>query len=265
MENESRVDIFRNLCTEVQSWSKIIYVYRIDEKSSIWNTEYHTHHFLELLYFVRGEAVVAGDVSRTALSSNDLIIYPSGYGHKEYVDFSKHQEVLVLGIQLKERFALPSVLTMSDRKRELEWIFSQLYSQFQRKEQTSVHHLKYLLFDYLRQFSNLGESIEQPLSFKIQEYMLNHFRDCISQADLCEFVHVSPSYLNKVFKTETGKTPIEFLNDIRVKKSMELMKKQHFSVERVAEEVGIKDPKYFSRVFKKISGISPREFRRNLI
>ena len=265
MESESKVELFRSLCTEVQSWSKIHYVYRIDEKSNIWNTEFHTHDFLELLYFVRGEAVIAGEVSRTALSSNDLIIYPPGYGHKEYVDFSKHQEVLILGIQLKERFTFPTVLTMSDRNRELEWIFSQLHYQFQRSEQTSVRHLTQLLFDYLRQLSNLGKSIEQPLSFKIQEYLLKHFRDSVSQADLCELVHVSPSYLNRVFKSETGKTPIEFLNHIRVKESMELMKKQHLSVEMVAEDVGIRDPKYFSRVFKKISGVSPREFRRNHI
>ena len=181
------------------------------------------------------------------------------------MDFSKHQEVLILGIQLKERFTFPTVLTMSDRNRELEWIFSQLHYQFQRSEQTSVRHLTQLLFDYLRQFSNLGKSIEQPLSFKIQEYLLKHFRDSVSQADLCELVHVSPSYLNRVFKSETGKTPIEFLNHIRVKESMELMKKQHLSVEMVAEDVGIRDPKYFSRVFKKISGVSPREFRRNHI
>jgi two-component system response regulator YesN len=64
-----------------------------------------------------------------------------------------------------------------------------------------------------------------------------------------------------MFKRETGKNFVDYLNDIRIEKAKELLKDISLKTYEVAEKVGIPDAHYFSRLFKKYVGITPTEFR----
>ncbi|HZK26497.1 MAG TPA: helix-turn-helix transcriptional regulator, partial [Thermoclostridium sp.] len=74
-------------------------------------------------------------------------------------------------------------------------------------------------------------------------------------------VYVSTSYLSRMFKKELGVNFIDYLNGLRVEKAKELLIDSQYKTYEVAEEVGISDAHYFSRLFKKYEGISPTEFR----
>ncbi len=77
-------------------------------------------------------------------------------------------------------------------------------------------------------------------------------------AGLC---NMSPARYAVVFKKATGKTPSQFLEERRISKAKDMLTKTTLSISQVAENVGYRDALYFSRVFRKHTGISPTDFR----
>nr|WP_239585641.1 response regulator [Lysinibacillus composti] len=90
----------------------------------------------------------------------------------------------------------------------------------------------------------------------------NYFKE-ITLDDLSAEVGLSQSYLSTIFKKVTGKSFIEYLNDLRIEKAKQLLNTSNLKVFEVANKVGFNDPKYFSKQFKRITGISPNAYKVN--
>ena len=78
----------------------------------------------------------------------------------------------------------------------------------------------------------------------------------------------NPEYLRKLFKKETGKSPLQFLLEMRLNTAAKLLKKSHIinlNIAEIAYQCGFTDPFYFSRFFKKYTGFSPMVYRQNCI
>ena len=91
----------------------------------------------------------------------------------------------------------------------------------------------------------------------------NYYLSDININDIAKNLEVTPSYLSKLLKKETGLSFVEYLTDIRIKKSIILMMDTTIKIYDVAELVGYSNQHYFCRAFKKIKGISPPEYRRS--
>ncbi|GIP46885.1 hypothetical protein J53TS2_04760 [Paenibacillus sp. J53TS2] len=87
---------------------------------------------------------------------------------------------------------------------------------------------------------------------------------CASLQSVAQKVYMTPTYLSMLFRTNTGKTFIEHLTDIRIDKAKELLRTTHLKNYEVAEKVGYQDPRYFSQIFKKKVGVSPSEYRESI-
>ena len=75
---------------------------------------------------------------------------------------------------------------------------------------------------------------------------------------------LSPVYISKIFKSETGETPINYLISLRMEKAGKLLEENPMlSIQKVADEVGYDDAYHFSKLFKKYYGISPVYYKRN--
>lgn len=97
---------------------------------------------------------------------------------------------------------------------------------------------------------------------KAVEYIEANYRnDRMSLQDLCRHVLMSTSYFSLVFKQHTGETFIEYLTGVRVRKAKELLRGTTLKFYEIAEQVGYKDPNYFSMLFKKNAGMTPKEYR----
>ncbi len=93
-------------------------------------------------------------------------------------------------------------------------------------------------------------------------YINQHFNEQIELNEIAEYIHLSPYYLSRLFKKETGRNFIDFLNEARVSKAKALMKDTTLKLYEIAEKVGYRDNAYFGQMFKKYVGISPGDFRR---
>lgn len=94
------------------------------------------------------------------------------------------------------------------------------------------------------------------------DYMELNFGNKITLEQLAEAVHLSTIHFSRVFKMVSGLSPMEFLNGIRIQKASELLINTNKAISEIAMNTGFNDANYFSRLFKKSRGKSPREFRK---
>lgn len=128
-----------------------------------------------------------------------------------------------------------------------------------------IGHL-YLFLDYmtrsaatmrLKQGGRLRDFyIKEALSFIEQ-----NFQNDISVEDIAAFCGLNRSYFGKIFRDTIGKSPQEFLMSYRMQKATELLKLTQLSISDIGNAVGYPNQLHFSRAFKNINGISPREWR----
>lgn len=92
-------------------------------------------------------------------------------------------------------------------------------------------------------------------------YIEANLTDNLSLRTLAETLNVSPSYLSSLFRRETGKTLTDYINRRRIRHAMHLLKTTRLQIQTVAQHCGIMDVQYFSKIFKRVAGITPKEYR----
>lgn len=96
---------------------------------------------------------------------------------------------------------------------------------------------------------------------KAVEYLQEHYNEQVTLNEVAEHTFVSTYYISRMFKKEMGKNFVDYLNEIRIEKAKEMLRDVRFKTYEVAEQVGIPDAHYFSKLFKKYVGVTPTEFR----
>lgn len=106
------------------------------------------------------------------------------------------------------------------------------------------------------------ENKDSRLVHDIRAYLETNYHREITLQDIAERFFVSRENVSRKFKQVTDENLIDYLTRLRIEKAKQLLADPTIRLSRIAEMVGIQDEKYFSRVFKKLTGSSPREFRK---
>lgn len=94
-------------------------------------------------------------------------------------------------------------------------------------------------------------------------YIEKNYNEAITLEQLSKITFVTPNYISRIFKEETGKNFKEYLNEYRVNKAKQFLNDNVYKSYEIAEKVGYKDYKYFSTIFKKYTGLSPSKYKKN--
>ncbi len=123
--------------------------------------------------------------------------------------------------------------------------------------------MKFYLNEVDKLFRLLQEAHQENRVIEtVKTYIHQHFAEELELNRLAEEVFLTPSYLSKLFKTETGETITDFLISVRIDRAKDwLREKNALKTYEVGEKVGYADPAYFNKVFKKVVGCTPKEFR----
>lgn len=98
--------------------------------------------------------------------------------------------------------------------------------------------------------------VKRTVAFFQQDY-----HRLLSRKEVAQAIGLSENYLSQIFRQELGITPWEYLNRYRIKIAKELLLQTEESVSMIATRIGFEDPSYFGRVFRKVTGLSPSEYR----
>lgn len=149
-----------------------------------------------------------------------------------------------------------------------EDMMNEMLYMTQNRESSPFHligHL-YLFLDYLTRSSadthiQKGSQLRDFYIHEALNFMEHNFQNDISVEDVAAVCGLNRSYFGKIFKQAVGKSPQEFLLSYRMAKAAELLKLTQLSIGDISQAVGYENQLHFSRTFKNIYGMSPREWR----
>lgn len=170
-----------------------------------------------------------------------------------------------------KREALP-YMRLSDRQKE-KWdkLLHLLYEEYflQKRETKKVlrSYLNILLFELERLYSPAGfvkkKNIRQDKVHEFEVLIEKYFEAKKLPSEYAELLHVSPNYLNKLCKEETGLRAGDLIRKRIIIEAQRLLHYTHYSINEIADKLGFESPSYFVTFFKKQTEQTPEQFRKN--
>jgi two-component system response regulator YesN len=118
------------------------------------------------------------------------------------------------------------------------------------------------ILDYRDDLSN--NQVTQEVE-NAKKYICQNYKDIGLSLDVVsKHVYISSCYLSVLFKKETGDSFINFLTNVRINKAKELLLSTNLKSYEISYQVGYENPTYFSTLFKKITGLTPMDYKKNL-
>ncbi|MEK3916019.1 response regulator [Paenibacillus sp. FSL H7-0331] len=99
---------------------------------------------------------------------------------------------------------------------------------------------------------------------KIKRYIERNYQTNITLEMLSEELYYSPNYINQIFKQETGGTIFDYVTRYKMERAKDMLAVNHIKLYEIAEKLGYNHTAYFSSLFKKYMGVTPKDFRRQL-
>lgn len=96
---------------------------------------------------------------------------------------------------------------------------------------------------------------------EVLKYLNNNYYKNITLDDAAKNVNLSYYYFSKLFKDEVGKSFIDYLTELRIEKSMKFLENSKLSIKEVCHRIGYNDPNYYCKIFKKVTGMTPTEYK----
>ncbi len=268
---------------------QVLYVFegRIQGIEKEEKYKYHCHDFVEISIITEGIADYYIEGNNYTLRKGQVLIFNAGTYHKVVTsrDISNTQIHIAINnfklSEVKENFINTKgsgpILTIKEHKDEFLSCCREIVNEQEKKEMGYPLMLKALIMKLLiilcreiegediiisnKYQCSFASSEKKNMVQSIIEYMEKGYKEDISLDRIAKNMYVSPVYISKIFKEETGDSPINYLIKIRLAKAEELLKESTLSIKAVAQNVGYSDAYHFSKLFKKYYGISPSQVK----
>jgi AraC-like DNA-binding protein len=259
--------------------NNLIYLQEIGELQAKLPHTSKRHNLISYLFFVvqEGSGTLEYDGSSFSLVKDDCIFIDCRrtYSHRSSENLWKLKWIHFYGSNMNgiyekyvERGGQP--LFQSKNKMHYDKILTHLYevaasNAYLRDMQiyeklTSL--LTLLMEDSWNPSDHKHEFYRKCNLQNIKDYLDVHYHEKIVLDDLAEQFYINKFHLTRIFKEQFGVSVINYLMHVRITHAKQLLRFTDYSIERIGQECGMNDANYFSRMFKKIEGISPGQFRK---
>ena len=239
---------------------EIIDVFRIKRTKSFYKTPKRPFHLLSKR--ISGYCDMEIENTNIRVSSESLLYIPeeTEYSRKSEVD----EDIIVIHFNLmsqkRQGWELIDVDSSACNK-----VFEEILQIWSQKGTGFKYKCAGLLYGFLSNVLISHQAEKRPdLLDPSVSYIKSNYHQKIYISDLAKMSNVSESYYRRSFKKEYGLTPVDFINEYRVKRAKEKIFSGYYTMAQVAEICGFSDQKYFNRIFKKITGLSPLAYKRSL-
>lgn len=264
-------------------------VFYVTKVKMVSDGVYHDHDFTELAYILSGKGKYLVEEEEVDVEAGDLLICNPGVKHchiasnpKEptiefisgFTDFH-FRNMATNSIELPDKSYI--LHTTAELKQEIS---KHCFAMIAEKESNQIGryfmfktHLMQMLLLIMREIADVEKSEQKGYNFetynknyavnRIITYLNENYEHKISLEQIAHNMYLSPVYISKIFKEETGESPINYLIKIRLEKAKDiLVNSEGGSIKNIANQVGYDDVYHFSKLFKKYYGISPLYYKK---
>ena len=127
-----------------------------------------------------------------------------------------------------------------------------------------IHLLKLKIHASLADLENAKykHTIRNPKIKEIDQYIIEHLSENITSIIMANHLHLNPSYFSRFFKQLTGENFTDYVHRFKIRLAITMLTERYESIEYIAYSLGYSDRTYFSKIFKKYTGLSPGEYKR---
>ncbi len=267
-------------------------IFFASKQRMITESAYHDHDFTELTYLLSGKGKYLVEGTVYDVEAGDVIICNPGVKHQNIVVNPKEPTVEFFAGFTDFHFKNmpPNSITLKDGGCVLHTtaemkqdILRHCYEMLAENEGCQVGkyfmlkaHLIQILLLIIRDISEAQDNHQKGCNFesynksyavkKIINYLNENYENKISLDQIAHNMYLSPVYISKIFKEETGESPINYLIKIRLEKARDiLLNSDGGSIKSIANSVGYEDVYHFSKLFKKYYGISPLYYKKTAL
>ena len=227
-----------------------------------------------LIYCIDGKGVIELAEEKYSLESNEVFCIPSYAGHRYYADHQDPWSILWVHFKGTNTQFFPLTenriihLETSEANDRLQSLFSLLIGILEHNYTLgnfiyTSQLLSVILSEiYYREKISDNDKQNQHLTKAIR-FMYSKMYTTMTLDDLANYMKLSKSYLNSIFESYVHRSPVDFYIHLKMKQACNLFKMSDMLVYEVSKKLGYQDPYYFSRIFKKVIGVSPRNYCKN--
>lgn len=271
-----------NLFGEQGDLPDVVHCETIEARSLIHDWEFQPHRHARLHQFLlleTGQGEVLIEDGRRTLTGGDLVNLPMGVVHglilvpgAEGLVLTVAAELMDASLQesegLRPLLQCPGILKATQETRE---IMQAIFAEYPKQSFARAHILRALCAVLAGQVARVlatrdpaAARAEHGLQRRFEALLEAHHLEHLGVADYASRLAVTPTHLSRVMRQATGQSASAAIEQRVIREARRNLAFSNLSVSEVSYQLGYGDPSYFSRVFKRAAGQSPREFRRRL-
>ncbi len=230
-------------------------------------TDYTTHidraplQYMDLTYLISGEMTYYYNDEEVHLHAGDAILFPQG-SRRERKETHTPVQYASINVHFPDNFTPPIAGHLPDRVTPTVLMLLEIMADAwsAASEFTDDLCLSLTAYLYYQLIASQMES-QNPYIKSIKCYITGHLSEKITLQAIADSVHLTPEYCCSLFKKQTGKTVFAYILDQRINAAKRLIVINEMSLQNIAAELGFTDYNYFSRTFKRITGLTPSEYK----
>ena len=254
-----------------------IYTKFYQEKGTNYNFSGEKHSYWELTYVDKGELLTTIDIVSYHLKQGDLIFYAPMQFHTQSTFEKISSSYLTINFKMNFNHADLLCNKIFSIKRDYYFIVKKLIEELSNdnlySNDLSLCYLKQLIIQMLRlnnshfhskPTTHMQQTYENELLNDILLYIDNNIYEKISVSTLCEHFCISTSMLHSLFRKNMNNTAKNYINELKLSKSKELIRNSTHTLSEISEMLGFSSIHYFSKKFKSYFNISPTEYSKSI-
>lgn len=254
-----------------------IYTKFYQEKGTNYNFSGEKHSYWELTYVDKGELLTTIDRVSYHLKQGDLIFYAPMQFHTQSTFEKISSSYLTINFKMNFNHADLLCNKIFSLKRDSYFIVTKLIEELSNdnlySNDLSLCYLKQLIIQMLRldnshfhskPTTHMQQTYENELLNDILLYIDNNIYEKISVSTLCDHFCISTSMLHSLFRKNMNNTAKNYINELKLSKSKELIRNSTHTLSEISEMLGFSSIHYFSKKFKLYFNISPTEYSKSI-
>lgn len=284
---------FKHKLKNLININKIVTIHYF-EFAKDFKSDGESHDFWEFVYAEKESLLCTADGERIVLNEGEILFHKPNEFHSLSANGKAAPNVFILSFECKsdamrffenKKFPLDAGLTkfvyciLEEGKKTFDIPYSDpnlkkmplLPRPTLGGEQLIKDYLEIFLINLLRQQTETekGNSIflaNKELSRKpvreVVALLENSLHTNLTIEDICKKTAYGRAYLSRIFKEQTGKTIMEYYLHLKMERAKQLLRENELSVKEIAETLAFNEPNYFTKTFKRITGLTPTAYKR---